>query len=77
MLVPCQKKQKLLDSYAVAIEADTKALNEYTEAIKSGVGRDVWVLMKEHLQESQKKCRAIRKRFTDHMEQCGCGLPDW
>jgi len=77
MGVPCQEKQTLLDSYAVAIEAETQALNEYTEAIKSGAGPDVWALMKERLQESQKRCRTIRKRFSDHVEEHGCGLPDW
>ena len=72
----CQQRQKLLDSYVVAIEADTQALNEYTEALKSGVSADLWELM-VRLQESQKRCRTIRKSFTDHVAEDGCGLPDW
>ena len=48
-------------------------MSQYSEAITQGLGYDIWAILKEQLVKNQKMCKEIRKLYTDHLREHGCG----
>jgi hypothetical protein len=66
----CHHKRTLLKEYTAAVNAHSASLREYTSAAVAG--GDAFIAAKRQVKESREACSAIRKRYSDHVEEHGC-----
>ena len=69
ILTPCQQKHTLLSAYLAALRAYNRHLRDHSAAMSTGGDS---VAIKERAEASRDACRAIRKRYWEHVREHGC-----